>query len=221
MYRLYETLLDRDEAQLGIDVKAGNGYFVADPSLHASGVTYQWEGSSDPFDGVEIPAMPKWMLDTLAGAAQAVAAPIGPARGFLSTERVADLRSALSYLDADDRDTWIKVGHALKSSEAPEAFGLWDEWSKTSDKYDPADQRPRWRGFVSKSSIHVESVFHLAQEQGWVNPNSATSPHRGLAGSNTTTTAISSPISGTASEVRNALQQIPAAQPAGSTRHQG
>lgn len=44
----------------GVDVKV-NGYIVVEPSVHASGRTYQWEASSSPLDGMVPSALPDWL----------------------------------------------------------------------------------------------------------------------------------------------------------------
>lgn len=44
----------------GVDVKV-NGYIVVEPSVHASGRTYQWEASSSPLDGIVPSALPDWL----------------------------------------------------------------------------------------------------------------------------------------------------------------
>ncbi len=98
-----------------------------------------------------------------------------PARGaddnlpvnILPLEEIKEIRSALSYLDSDDRDTWIKAGLALKSTNSPSAFGLWDEWSKTSDKYNPKDMNKRWKG-LKPFDISIASLFHEAKKIGWI-----------------------------------------------------
>lgn len=38
-------------------------------------------------------------------------------------------RVALGYVPADDRETWRKVGMALKAEFGDEGFVLWSEWS--------------------------------------------------------------------------------------------
>jgi hypothetical protein len=86
---------------------------------------------------------------------------------ILPPEEIREIRSALSYLDSDDRDIWIKVGMSLKSTNSPSAFGLWDEWSKTSDKYNPNDMNKRWRG-LKPFDISIASLFHEAKKTGWV-----------------------------------------------------
>lgn len=87
---------------------------------------------------------------------------------ILPADEIREIRSALAFLSSDDRDTWIKVGLALKSTGSPSAFGLWNEWSKTSDKYNPDDMEKRWSGLKPSGDITIASLFHLAQNVGWV-----------------------------------------------------
>jgi hypothetical protein len=46
----------------GLDIRADGGYFVAPPSVHASGRRYEWELSSEP-GTVPLAPMPAWLLD--------------------------------------------------------------------------------------------------------------------------------------------------------------
>lgn len=92
------------------------------------------------------------------------------AQRVVSDEVIADLRSALNAINADDRDAWVKVGHALREL-GDIGRGLWLDWSQTSDKWQPGDAQ-QWSTFRPVSSIGVESVFHEAQSRGWLNPRS-------------------------------------------------
>lgn len=152
----------------GVDVKGEGGYIVVEPSVHASGHSYAWEASSDPLDGQTIAPLPGWIATRQAPAA----APAIAASGFLDPQRIIELRSAMAFLDSDDRDIWIEVGQALHSTQAPQAFGLWTEWSQLSQKYDPTGQRKAWNSFTSGKGRNVESIFAIAQRAGWVNPAS-------------------------------------------------
>jgi hypothetical protein len=150
----------------GVDVKGEGGYIVVEPSIHASGTAYAWEASSDPTDGAAIAPLPDWV----------VSGPKGPAlqlvsSGMIHAQQAIEIRSALGYINADDRDTWIRMGMALHSTGAANAYGLWTEWSQQSDKFDPVDQRRTWNSF-KPSTIHVESIFTEAAAAGWVNPAS-------------------------------------------------
>jgi hypothetical protein len=86
---------------------------------------------------------------------------------ILPEEEIREIRSALAYLSSDDRDTWVRIGMALKSTNSPSAYGLWNEWSKTSDKYKPDDMENRWNG-LKPADITIASLFHEAQRAGWI-----------------------------------------------------
>lgn len=79
-----------------------------------------------------------------------------------------DLRSALAAMRADDRDLWVRMGHALKEL-GDQGRGLWLEWSQTSDKYDAVDAAKKWETFHPQRTGY-QAVFAEAQRQGWVNP---------------------------------------------------
>jgi hypothetical protein len=97
------------------------------------------------------------------------AAELGEPGGSLAGALAAhDLRSALTAMRADDRDVWIRMGHALRSL-GDQGRGLWLEWSQTSDKYDPADAARVWDSFKPERT-GFQAVFAEAQRQGWANP---------------------------------------------------
>jgi hypothetical protein len=81
---------------------------------------------------------------------------------------LGELRSALSSISADDRDTWQAVGQAL-CGLGDAGFELWDEWSATSAKYNPANDHKTWQSFRGDKT-GPEAVFAKAQACGWVNP---------------------------------------------------
>lgn len=155
----------------GVDLKGEGGYIVIEPSVHASGASYCWEASCDPLDGMLVADLPDWIGQNAPVAAE----PVAQGRGFIPPAQAIELRSAMAYLDADDRDTWVAVGMALHSTDAPQAFSMWTEWSQLSEKYDPTDQRRVWASFGSKPGRqrNVESIFAMAAKAGWVNPASA------------------------------------------------
>ena len=81
--------------------------------------------------------------------------------------QIAELRSALAHLRADDRTLWVRVGHALKTL-GDQGRGLWVEWSQTSEKWTPTDAR-KWDTFRPTQTSY-RAVFAEAQRQGWVKP---------------------------------------------------
>jgi hypothetical protein len=78
-------------------------------------------------------------------------------------ERIAD---ALRSISADDRQTWLEVGMALKSHLGEAGKGLWDRWSRTSGKYDERDSNRVWSSF-KKSGFTIATLFHHAAVAGW------------------------------------------------------
>jgi hypothetical protein len=90
--------------------------------------------------------------------------------GTILPSQELEIRSALACLDPDPRETWLKVGMALHSTSAPNAYGLWTEWSQRSTKFRAEDQKKTWASLSHKpGGVHLETIFALAQRAGWVN----------------------------------------------------
>ena len=85
----------------------------------------------------------------------------------LDASELTEIRSALGFLESDDRDLWVNVGMALKASGAMQSRGLWDEWSQKSDKFDPVDQEKKWRSLKPRNDIQIPSIFYFAKQKGW------------------------------------------------------
>ena len=83
-------------------------------------------------------------------------------------ERVtmADVEVMLSYIPATDRETWMRVGMALKAEFGDDGFELWDRWSQSSDNYQARACRDVWRSFRGHG-VSIGTLVHLAQEHGW------------------------------------------------------
>jgi hypothetical protein len=88
----------------------------------------------------------------------------------ISDQQIAELRSALNAIPADDYTTWISVGHAL-AELGPVGRQLWESWSQTSAKFQPQDAL-RWETFTGQRS-GFQAVFAEAQRRGWANPRKA------------------------------------------------
>jgi Primase C terminal 2 (PriCT-2) len=97
-----------------------------------------------------------------------------PAPDPLSDADVARTRAALRFIDADDRDVWLRVGMALHWTGDPRARDWWDEWSEGSpSKFDPRDQEKTWQKFSSNRKgrvVTLATLFALAREGGYTGP---------------------------------------------------
>lgn len=87
---------------------------------------------------------------------------------FIDQRTIAELRSALAAMRADDRDLWVANGQRLKKLGEP-GRALWLEWSQQSDKFDPADASRVWDSFTADRTGY-QAIFAEAQRRGWLNP---------------------------------------------------
>lgn len=78
------------------------------------------------------------------------------------------IERALTRVASDDRDTWLTVGMALhhEGRASERAYEAWDEWSRSSGKYDARDQRRVWNSFGSGSAkpVTIGTLYRLAPE---------------------------------------------------------
>lgn len=61
-------------------------------------------------------------------------------------EDLERVREALSYIPPHDRDTWVRMGMAIKNEFGDEGFEVWDDWSRAADNYSPTSARSVWKG---------------------------------------------------------------------------
>lgn len=106
--------------------------------------------------------------------ATALVVPVAPAKTpikSLSVNQLERLKNALAMIPADDRDTWIRVGLALKHDLGAETgFEAWRDWSMTSAKFDEDAIEATWNSFKNPSGrevVTLGTVFYMAKEFGW------------------------------------------------------
>lgn len=87
---------------------------------------------------------------------------------------LGDLRSALAAIPSDVRKVWVSVGHYLRTLPDCEAFILFDEWSRKSERFDEGGLLQFWTFNADRSSY--KRVFKLAEEHGWENPRRHVAP---------------------------------------------
>jgi putative DNA primase/helicase len=155
----------------GIDIK-NKGYIVVEPSNHHSGGNYAWLKNQNPLHGDQIIPVPDWLVKKAGVVVKHSGSP-----DFIksSDKEISEIQDALTFIDADDRDNWVNIGHAIKNSLGDDGFVVWDAWSKTSVKYDPQTQVGAWNGF-NPTSITKRTIFAMARDNGWVNPAAAPRP---------------------------------------------
>ena len=80
-----------------------------------------------------------------------------------NSTRARDFLDRIPAADADDYDTWVKVGMALHSAGDDSLLQDWIRWSATSGKYEPGICQSKWKSFNSTSGgVSVGTLAHLA-----------------------------------------------------------
>lgn len=77
------------------------------------------------------------------------------------------LESALQCIPADSRETWLRMGMAVKSELGDDGFGLWSEWSQAAPNYEERAARDAWKSFKESGRINVGTLFYEARRHGW------------------------------------------------------
>jgi hypothetical protein len=90
---------------------------------------------------------------------------------IITPKTISDLREALKWVDAEEYETWIRIGLALKQLGL-KGRALWLEWSATSDKFNMGVATSKWDGF-EPTSTGFKAVFAEAKRQGWKNTPTA------------------------------------------------
>jgi AAA domain/Primase C terminal 2 (PriCT-2)/Bifunctional DNA primase/polymerase, N-terminal len=116
-------------------------------------------------------------------AAEAEATPQTP----YSFAEEARLRAALQAIPADEKilaeklgsshDTWVKIGRAIERLDWGEkGFAIWRDWSAQNAKeFDEKGLRTQWGSFrrnrnTRANPVTIATVYHLAKQFGWVEP---------------------------------------------------
>lgn len=75
--------------------------------------------------------------------------------------------AALSFVPAHERDTWVRMGMAMKAGFLEDGFVPWDSWSQGADSYNALAARTVWRSIDAAGKIGVGTLYHEAAAHGW------------------------------------------------------
>ena len=83
----------------------------------------------------------------------------------------------LRFIEADDRDIWVKVGGIIKDEFGDSGYSLWTDWRQSSDRYIEKDAAAVWKSLGKNSKrAGIGSIVHLARQRGWTPHGSAPEP---------------------------------------------
>ena len=155
------ALLQHHSDYPGIDFKS-SGYVVGPGSMHKSGNTYQVAyGSVEDID-----TAPKDLINLLARPERHRAEYNGSSID-VTHEDLADMLRHVVNNDLD-YEIWIRIGMSLHHATGGTGYALWEDWSRTSSKFDASTMANRWHSFGKSSNpVTLGTLAHYASEGGW------------------------------------------------------
>ncbi len=85
----------------------------------------------------------------------------------MSTPAYEQIRAALALVPPKDRDTWLRMAMAVKSSLGEDGFELWDLWSQTDESYNARAAESTWCSIRSTGKVTIATLFYEAKRHGW------------------------------------------------------
>lgn len=77
-----------------------------------------------------------------------------------------NIQNALNHIDPRDRETWFRMGAAIKDELGENGFEMWDNWSRQADNYKQTDAQSVWKS-IKTGHIHIATLFKVARENGY------------------------------------------------------
>lgn len=74
---------------------------------------------------------------------------------------------ALSFVDAFDRATWVKMAMAVKSQLGEGGFELWRDWSAKASNYKEKAAISTWKSITPEGGVTINTLYAEAKKQGW------------------------------------------------------
>lgn len=78
-----------------------------------------------------------------------------------------NIRTALAYIPAYDRELWVRIGHALKGDLGEDGFDLWGEWSERDESYNSKDAHAVWKSIKPNGRVRIDTLFYEARRNGY------------------------------------------------------
>ncbi|NYT57934.1 PriCT-2 domain-containing protein [Alcaligenaceae bacterium] len=76
-------------------------------------------------------------------------------------------RSALSHLDPNDRETWLRAAFAIKSEFGDAGFEMWDAWGALAENHSASAAKSTWKSSKVDGKVTIATLFYAAKQAGW------------------------------------------------------
>lgn len=77
------------------------------------------------------------------------------------------IREALQFIDPSERETWLRMGMAIKSELADTGFDVWEAWSLQAESFNTKDARDVWKSIRAGGKVTIGTLFYEAKANGW------------------------------------------------------
>jgi len=77
------------------------------------------------------------------------------------------IREALQFIDASDRETWLRMAMAIRSEFPDTGFDLWEAWSLQAESFNTKDARDVWKSIRAGGKVTIGTLFYEAKANGW------------------------------------------------------
>ncbi|MYM37247.1 hypothetical protein GTP38_23250 [Duganella sp. FT94W] len=149
--------------KIGLEVFAGRQYFTFTGRQYANS-----PATINPMTEIELDRLRTIVKSNGPGSIK----PGSPPPPGAVSER-ARLEQALSFIQSDEHDIWIKVGMGLFHALGDAGFGLWDYWSSKAANYGGTDEcKRRWTSFQRGVRVTEATIYKLGMDGGWKPPRS-------------------------------------------------
>jgi hypothetical protein len=145
-----------------LEIISDGHYVVAPPSIHPSGIRYEWVD-----DVTDFAEAPDWLIQYAIEKAGRTDSPEA-----YSEKGEARIRDALRFLSSDNEEDWFHRAAEIESLKWGEkGYAVLDDWSKTTagDNYNPHRNRKRWDALKAdrENKRTIGSLFYAAKKNGW------------------------------------------------------
>ena len=165
----------KDDKGNGVDFLSSGRQTVLPPSIHPSGIEYQWLSETTLLDVAKdhLPELPISSVERVLELFKVTPKekPKEPV-AFYKDANLDEAKHALTFLDADESyDQWVQVGLALQDGFGDvQGFELFNDWSAQGKqgKYDGAEKcYKKFKSLQYPREITISTLFFLARQNGY------------------------------------------------------
>ena len=77
------------------------------------------------------------------------------------------IHEAPQFIDASDRETWLRMGMAIKSEVGDTGVDVWEAWSQQAESFNGKDARDVWKSIRAGGKVTIGTLFYEAKANGW------------------------------------------------------